>query len=177
MSASWQPGPQGAGQEAAAQHVPGPPMPVQAPPPQQGWAPAHPGPGVPPQVGQVQGAWPQHGAPLGAPQPGWQRPQQPAQRWSSPTHPGPRTDLLAVLAIIASATGTTVLLGLGSIAGIVLGAIALGRIRRSGEDGRLLAIWAIALGGATIVGIVSMAVTGVSLFTRLIEQLGPTLGV
>ncbi|WP_404311928.1 DUF4190 domain-containing protein [Agrococcus terreus] len=165
MSASWQPGPQEAGQQAAAQHVPGPPMPAQAPPPQQGWG----------QVGPTHVGW-QHGAPVAPPQ-GWQRPQQAAPRWSSPTHPGPRTDLLAVLAIIASATGTTVLLGLGSIAGIVLGAIALGRIRRSGEDGRLLAIWAIALGGATIVGIVSMAVTGVSLFTRLIEQLGPTLGV
>ena len=86
-------------------------------------------------------AWQQQG--WGAPP----VPQQPMhqgaqQAWASPTHPGPKTNLLAMLAIGAAAAGTTVLLGLGSIAAIVLGCIALSQLRRTGEDGRLLAIWA-----------------------------------
>lgn len=95
---------------------------------------------------------------------------QPAQ-WSAPTHPGPKTDLLALLAIGAAALGTTVFVGLGSIAAIVLGFIALQRIKRTGDDGRLLAIWAIVLGGVTIVALLAITVMGIGAFMSLAQEL------
>jgi hypothetical protein len=119
-------------------------------------------------------AWQQQG--WGAPQPGQPLQQaQPPQVWTAPTHPGPRTNLLAVLAIAAAASGTTILLGVGSIAAIVLGAIALSQLRRTGEDGRLLAIWAIVLGIVTIVGLIAATVSGIAMIATLVEQ-ARTLG-
>ena len=123
-----------------------------------------------------QAAWQRQTAP-GWQQTGWQAPgQQPGWEhalpaWSSPTHPGPKTDSLAVWAILASTLGTWFAVGLGSIAGIVLGSIALGRIRRSGEDGRLLAVWAIVLGALTIVALIAAVVLGVSFAAQLVELL------
>lgn len=105
-------------------------------------------------------------------QPGWGQPPLPAapQTWAAPTHPGPKTNLLAVLAIAAAASGTTILLGLGSIAAIVLGAIALSQLRRTGEDGRLLAIWAIVLGAVTLVGLIAATVSGIAMIVAIVEQ-------
>lgn len=97
----------------------------------------------------------------------------PAPEWSAPTHPGPRTNLLAVLAIVAAAAGTTVLLGLGSIAAIVLGAIALGQIRRTGDDGRLLAIWSIVLGAVTLLALIAATIAGIAMIAAIVEQLPP----
>lgn len=110
-------------------------------------------------------------------QPAW-APVPPAQpqaagqppAWSAPTHPGPKTNLLALLAIGAGAAGATVLLGIGSIAAIVLGGIALGQIRRTGEDGRLLAIWAIVLGAVTLVALTVATVFGVMALMSVVEQ-------
>lgn len=118
-------------------------------------------------------AWQQQGwgAPPVQPQPA------PVQAWSAPTHPGPRTNLLAVLAIGAAATGTTIFLGLGSIAAIVLGAIALAQIRRTGEDGRLLAIWGIVLGAVTLVALVAATVAGIAMIVTLVEQAEAIAGV
>jgi Domain of unknown function (DUF4190) len=121
-------------------------------------------------------AWQQQGwgAPQSAQPPqAWAAPTQ--QVWAAPTHPGPRTNLLAVLAIAAAASGTTILLGFGSIAAIVLGAIALSQLRRTGEDGRLLAIWAIVLGAATLVGLIAATVSGIAMIAGLVEQ-AQTLG-
>ena len=83
---------------------------------------------------------------------------------------------MAVLAIGAAAAGTTVLVGIGSLAAIVLGFIALSQIRRTGEDGRLLAIWAIVLGIVTIVALVASTVIGISAFMAIVERFG-ALGV
>ncbi|WP_413316843.1 DUF4190 domain-containing protein [Agrococcus sp. 1P02AA] len=102
-----------------------------------------------------------------APQPAFAPPQQ----WSAPTHPGPKTNLMALLAIGAAAAGTTVLLGLGSIAAIVLGCIALAQIKRTGDDGRLLAFWGIALGALTLVALLAMIVLGVSAFASFTQTL------
>ena len=83
----------------------------------------------------------------------------------------PATDLLAMLAICARAAGLVLLPGIGSIAGIVLGAIALVRIRRTKAGGRPLAIAAIVLGALALV----LLVVGVALFAvgigELVEQL------
>lgn len=80
----------------------------------------------------------------------------------------PATDLLAMLAIGASALGVTFVPVLGSLAGIVLGAIALPRIRRTGAGGRPLAIGAIVLGAVGLVAIVTaIALFATSLATVL----------
>ncbi|SDH33038.1 DUF4190 domain-containing protein [Agrococcus jejuensis] len=83
----------------------------------------------------------------------------------------PATDLLAMLAIGASALGVTFVPLLGSLAGIVLGAIALPRIRRAGAGGRPLAIGAIVLGAvgfvAMLVAIVLFAASFATLFQNL----------
>lgn len=103
------------------------------------------------------------------PQQGWQAPPQPAA-WSAPTHPGPATNVLAVLAIGAAAAGTTVLLGLGSIAAVVLGLIALSQIKRTGADGRVLAVWAIVLGAVTLVALIVSTVVGIAGFVSIGQQ-------
>lgn len=134
---------------------------------QQEWGvPPVPQPAVPHPVGPQQGM-PQQGVP--------QHPMQ--QAWASPTHPGPRTNLLAMLAIGAAAAGTTVLLGLGSIAAIVLGCIALSQIRRTGDDGRLLAIWAIVLGAVTVVALLAATIGGIAMVVTLVDQARQLVGV
>lgn len=110
---------------------------------------------------------------------GWQAPAgapvaptapQAPPAWSAPTHPGPRTNLLALLAIGAAAAGTTIMLGIGSLAAIVLGAIALGQIRRTGDDGRLLAVWAIVLGAVTLVALTAATVIGIAGMVAIGQQ-------
>lgn len=83
----------------------------------------------------------------------------------------PATDLLAMLAIGASAAGITLLPVLGSLAGIVLGAIALPRIRRTRAGGRPLAIGAIVLGALGLVAVVATIVLFAAGFATLLEQL------
>jgi peptidyl-prolyl cis-trans isomerase B (cyclophilin B) len=124
--------------------------------------------------GMSASAWQQQGwgAPPASPYPA---PPQ-AARWSAPTHPGPKTNTLAVLAILAAAAGTTILVGLGSIAAIVMGAVALGQVRRTGEDGGLLAVWAIVVGAVTLVALVVAAITGVAMIVQLVEQMQGSTG-
>lgn len=83
----------------------------------------------------------------------------------------PATDVLAMLAIGASVAGVTLVPVLGSIAGIVLGAIALPRIRRSGAGGRPLAIGAVVLGALGLVAVVA----GIALFVGGVATLLPSL--
>jgi hypothetical protein len=115
-----------------------------------------------------QAAWQQQG--WSAPPPYQPAPGPQPTTWSAPTHPGPTTSVLAVLAIIAAACGATVLPVIGSLAAMIMGAIALGRIKRTGEDGRLLAIWAIVLGAVTAVAMLSAALTGIAMIVQLAEQ-------
>ncbi|MFD9660607.1 DUF4190 domain-containing protein [Rhodococcus sp. NPDC059968] len=86
--------------------------------------------------GQYGGPAPQYGAPnpYGAPYP---RPLG--------------TNGLAIASLITSIVGGC-FYGLGSIVGIILGIIALGQIKQSGQEGRGLAIAGIAIGGAYVVG-------------------------
>lgn len=154
MSATWQPGEQQGGQQAAPQA-------------QSAWQPAP----------QAQPAW--QPAPAWAPQAGAPTPSVPQHApqgaaWSSPTHPGPRTDLLALLAILAAVAGVTVLPVLGSVGALVLGPMGLARIRRSGDDGRLLAVWGIVLGAATLVATIAMVVIAVTSFASAIESFAPS---
>jgi hypothetical protein len=108
-----------------------------------------------------------------APAPHWAPQAAPAQ-WSAPTHPGPKTNLLALLSIIAAATGATILLGVGSIAAIVMGSMALAQIRRTGDDGRLLALWAVIVGAVTLLALTFATVIGVASFVQFVEQMRTT---
>lgn len=97
------------------------------PPPEGGWAP--PPPGYPPTYAPP----PEYGAPY------------PGGYGVPPTGNNP----LAVFSLVASVIG--LLCGVGSIIGIVLGVIALGQIKRSGQQGRGLAVAGIAVGAASLV--------------------------
>lgn len=59
------------------------------------------------------------------------------------------TNPLAVFALVASCVG--LLCGVGSIIGIVLGVIALNQVKRTGQQGRGLAIAGIAVGAVSLV--------------------------
>ncbi|MGI9162725.1 MAG: DUF4190 domain-containing protein [Mycobacterium sp.] len=71
--------------------------------------------------------------------------------YGTPTAPPDRTNSLAAFSLVASAVG--LLCGIGSIIGIVLGVIALNQIKRTGQQGRGLAVTGI------VVGVVSMAIS------------------
>lgn len=85
----------------------------------------------------------------------------------------PATDLLAMLAIGSSAAGATILPILGSLAGIVLGAIALVRIRRTRSGGLALAVGAIVVGVVGLVGMIALVVLFVGSIGSMAAQLAP----
>lgn len=67
----------------------------------------------------------------------------------------PHTNGLAIGSLVASLVGVPLAFfcfigGIGSIAGIVLGIIALNQIKQNGEQGRGMAIAGIAVGAATV---------------------------
>ena len=59
------------------------------------------------------------------------------------------TNSLAIFSLVASVIG--LLCGVGSIVGIVLGVVALGQIKRTGQDGHGLAVTGIAVGAVSLV--------------------------
>lgn len=76
--------------------------------------------------------------------------------YGPPRVTAPPTNTLAVVALICSLLGVTLLPGLGSVVGIVAGHIALSQVKRSGEGGRGLAIAGLVVGyaGVVIIGVV-----------------------
>lgn len=80
------------------------------------------------------------------PQPGYQpQPGYPAQSgWQG--QQGPQATGTNGMAIAGLVSAIVWLCGIGSLAGIAFGAVALGQIKKSGQQGRGLAIAAIALG-------------------------------
>lgn len=102
--------------------------------------------GTPNQYG---GAPNQYGA---AGQYGGPAPQYGAPNPYGATYPQSRgTNGLAIASLITSIVGGC-FYGVGSIVGIILGIVALGQIKQSGQEGRGLAIAGIAIGGAYVVG-------------------------
>jgi uncharacterized membrane protein len=63
--------------------------------------------------------------------------------------PAGGTNSLAVFSLVASVVG--LLCGIGSIIGIVLGTVSLNQIKRTGQQGRGLAIAGIVVGAASLV--------------------------
>jgi hypothetical protein len=97
-------------------------------------------------------------------QPSYGAPQQPYQGQNQQYQPyngapaGPKTNVLAIVSLIASLSGFILLIT--PIVGIITGHIALNQIKRTGENGRGLAL------AGTIVGYVltALVVLGTILF-------------
>ena len=104
-----------------------PPPPGDYPPSPQGYYPPPPQGYYPP---------PEYGAPY----PGG---------YGYPAAPTGRTNSLAIISVVASVVG--LLCGIGSIIGIVLGAVSLGQIRKTGEKGYGLAVAGIVIGVASLI--------------------------
>jgi len=118
-------------QSAAGDHHLPPP-----PPPAPGWGAAPPPGYASPGYGPPYGGYPPPGYHPGYPQPGY-----------LPAPAG--TNTLAIAALVASGIG--VFCGIGSIAGIVLGVIALNQITQSGQNGRGLALAGVVVGAVSLV--------------------------
>lgn len=100
------------------------------------------------------------------------------QDWSAQRHAavdaayrGRRTSPMAIIAILAAVAGWTIFPGVGVVAAVVLGSIAIAGCRRTGDGGMMLAIGALGLG---ILGIV-LGLVGIVQFTALIVTLIVTL--
>jgi hypothetical protein len=144
------PGPGAAGPGYPPPPYPGPPgygPPSYPPPPQYG----------PPQYGAT---------PYGAPTPGYPPPPAPygppptgypAPDYSMYGPPAQKTNSMAIASLVASLVGF--LCWLGSIAGIVLGIVAMNQIKQNREEGHGLAVAGIAIGAVSlIVGFIFMVV-------------------
>ena len=59
----------------------------------------------------------------------------------------------------------------------MLGSIALSQIRRTGDDGRLLAIWAIILGAVTLVALVAAGIGLVAMIATLVQEAQALAGI
>lgn len=133
----------------------------QFPPPQDpygGWPPPdkEPDPGQWGQGAQPPGQWGQPPTPPGygyppPPAQGWQQPQYQQPQHQQPQYPQQRTNTMALIGMVLSLVSVPLALccfPVLAVVGAVLGHVALGQIRTSGENGRGMAITAIAVGWA-----------------------------
>ena len=124
----------------------------EANPPPPDWTPpaySPPGYGQPPGYGGPPGPPPGYG-PLPPPNPGGYYPAPDySGGYGHPQAMQPGMNGLAIASLISSFVG--VLCCIGSILAIVLGAIALGQIKRTRQDGYALAVAGIAIGAAGLI--------------------------
>jgi hypothetical protein len=85
---------------------------------------------------------------------------QPATAYGQPT--GTRTNTLAIISLVASLVGIAT--GIGFIAGIICGHISLSQIKKTGEEGRGMAIAGLVIG---YIGVVLFILGMILLFTFL----------
>lgn len=83
--------------------------------------------------------------------------EPPGSGLAGPVQPATDTSQLAIAAFVLGLLGFAVITG---ILGIVLGAVAVGRIRRVPQAGKALAIWGIALGAGWLVVLLLVAGIG-----------------
>lgn len=110
------------------------------------------------------GGYPQYSGPVFAPSSQYGPPQYPVPPTAPyggypqyPQYPVPvGTNGLAIGSLIASSLGF--FYGLPAIVGVVLGILALGQIKRTGQQGRGLAIAGIVVGGVFVVLILAFLV-------------------
>ena len=69
---------------------------------------------------------------------------QPAAAYGGP--PAKKTNVLAIVSLIASIAGFVIAWGIGSIVGIICGHISLGQIKKTGEEGHGLAVAGLIVG-------------------------------
>ena len=112
-----------------------------------------PPPPPPPAYGAPQAA---PGAPQPAPAYGQAAPAygQAAPAYGQPT--GAKTNVLAIVSLIASIAGIVIAWGIGSIVGIICGHISLSQIKKTGEEGRGMAV------AGLIVGYIGLALAIIS---------------
>ncbi|NII51829.1 DUF4190 domain-containing protein [Frigoribacterium endophyticum] len=107
-----------------------------------------------------------HGTPSGQQPPAYGAPV--GQGYSAPGGPGygpaPRNSL-ALIALILGIAGFFT--GVASIAAIVVGHISLSQIKKTGEEGRGMALWGTILGYVVLIGGILLAVGFAVLFGAL----------
>jgi hypothetical protein len=121
--------------------------------PDQSGAGVPPTPPPPPAAGQPgQPAQPGYGQPgYGQPsygQPGYGQPAQPG--YGQPGYgtgaPTTKTNVLAIVSLIASIAGIVIFWFIGSVVGIICGHISMNQIKKTGEEGRGLALAGLIVG-------------------------------
>lgn len=91
---------------------------------------------------------------------------------------GRKTNATAILALISAILGFTCLWGIGGLAAVILGVVALRKIERSagGESGSGLSVAAIALGGIQLAALVLFATVAITLHLRPVAAGSPKVG-
>jgi hypothetical protein len=111
-----------------------------------------------PQYGQP--AQPQYGQPAYAqtPQQQYQGGAYPPPVYGTPYATGPRTNALSIVSLISSLVGLFIIPIIASIVGVITGHMALGQVKRNGENGRGMALAGVIIGwvslGLWIIGII-----------------------
>jgi hypothetical protein len=95
---------------------------------------------------------------------------QPAPAYGQP--PAAKTNTLAIISLIASIAGIVILWGIGSIAGVICGHISLSQIKKTGEQGRGMAIAGLIVGYAGIVLAIIGVIVAIALSAWLVSYYG-----
>lgn len=125
------------------------------PPPTPGYAP-------PPAYASPAGAAPSYPAPSGYAAPAYPQGTSSPQGYGYPS--APKTNTLAIVSLVSSLAALVILPFIGSLVGVITGHMSLSQIKRTGENGRGLAL------AGTIVGWVGLGfiVLGLLLFLLLL---------
>ncbi len=131
--------------------------------------PEQPGTPVPPPP-PPSGPAPAYGAvPPATPAPSY---PQPATAYGQP--PATKTNTLAIVSLVASIAGIVILWGIGSIAAVICGHISLSQIKKTGEQGRGMALAGLIIGYAGIVLAIIGVIVAVALSAWLVTYYGTT---
>lgn len=108
-------------------------------------------------------------APPAAPTPPPAQPAYPAYGQPAQGYYAPPTNTLAIVAMILSLVG--LLTGITAIVGAILGHVAMGQIKRTGENGRGFALTAIIVGWV-LTGLGVLAIIGTIIFAVWAASMG-----
>ncbi len=138
---------------------PGGAVPPPPPPPAPDYGTQQPAPAY----GQQAPAYGQPAPAYGQPAPGYGQPYgQPAKK----------TNVLAIVSLIASIAGFVIAWGIGSIVGIICGHISLSQIKKTGEEGRGLAVAGLIVG---YIGL-ALAILGFIIFFVILGSIAASGG-
>ena len=98
---------------------------------------------------------------------------QPAPGYGQPYgQPAKKTNVLAIVSLIASIAGFVIAWGIGSIVGIICGHISLSQIKKTGEEGRGLAVAGLIVG---YIGL-ALAILGFIIFFVILGSIAASGG-